>query len=734
MSEQFYYLAIENSHLKQIMHTMNRGYHLEAIKQLEKIEIDGKEKNYELIFLLIENYIAIGDFPKAQQLLNTIDYMELEKNGAKQEIYVYSLGLAKTYLYAGQFEQSEQWWDNAWKLKEEYTLTNQTNGQKLDTQQMETDLLYIKGKIAHFRGNFDQAIEYFDEAMVLSEKNDFKSLQFHILNTIAITYYEKGNLEASLELFKKAIKIVEYIKNKFLAVRIIGNMGLIYFDLGLVDEAIEHHKGAQHIAEEINDLSGIAINLHNIGRCFIFKGELNLALEYMFKSSEFFRDLNQKDSLAITFLNIGEIYYSRGQLLEACEFYQEIINMTDEINKRTLGVALTYLGLISYEQNDNESAMSFLEKGLHILKERNISNYIPKALFHIIQVAIDMEKMDISNKYLMELENFNENTSGTYIKQLSMLAKGLILSQSLRVRDRGRAEEIFREIIQCKNCHYEHPILALYNLCKLLIKEYLEIKDNNVIKELESLNSELSEIAENKKNYKLLLESHLIKSQLLIINGKISEAKKLLNTAEKIAREQEIHRLEKIISLKIDELLNQFNVVSKETNDEYSEEELKKYALTHLDEILQSLAQQKSLTIPDLAPDKPIRFLIMDNKSGITIYSNDFSNEFGDDNQQLLGGLLTALSDFSKEIFNNVLDTVKIGDHSIIFANRHTLTYCYVYQGSSYFAKQKLESFLKYIENNKDLLDNLEYSAQSGYIFGKDILEHLDSSLQDFFF
>ena len=124
----------------------------------------------------------------------------------------------------------------------------------------------------------------------------------------------------------------------------------------------------------------------------------------------------------------------------------------------------------------------------------------------------------------------------------------------------------------------------------------------------------------------------------------------------------------------------------------------------------------------------------MDKLSGVTLYSNHFSRVFNEEDQQLLSGLLTALKDFSNEIFNDVLDKVKIGDYSIIFRSLSSITFCYVFQGSSYFAYQKLEAFMNHVEKTPILIENIEEAAKTGLIFEDKIQQHLNSYIQDFFF
>ena len=62
------------------------------------------------------------------------------------------------------------------------------------------------------------------------------------------------------------------------------------------------------------------------------------------------------------------------------------------------------------------------------------------------------------------------------------------------------------------------------------------------------------------------------------------------------------------------------------------------------------------------------------------------------------------------------------------------ITFCYVFEGSSYFANQKLEAFMNYVKKTPDLLKKLEESVKAGFVFSGQTFEQIDSYIKDFFF
>ncbi len=111
--------------------------------------------------------------------------------------------------------------------------------------------------------------------------------------------------------------------------------------------------------------------------------------------------------------------------------------------------------------------------------------------------------------------------------------------------------------------------------------------------------------------------------------------------------------------------------------------------------------------IPHLKPEKPETFLIME-ESGQIIFSHNFNPERRL-NEQLIGGFLAAINSFGKETFSasGSIERIKHQEHTLLLNAEENLYFCYIFQGQSYSALEKLSSFIKKTKKNPEMWNSL---------------------------
>jgi hypothetical protein len=107
---------------------------------------------------------------------------------------------------------------------------------------------------------------------------------------------------------------------------------------------------------------------------------------------------------------------------------------------------------------------------------------------------------------------------------------------------------------------------------------------------------------------------------------------------------------------------------------------------------------RKKVSIEDELPEEePIMLLILEE--GISSLSRNF--ESADQLQeQLIGGFLAAINAFMQEAFSvtGSIERIKHEDYTLLFKSIEPLLFCYFFQGQSYSALRKLNSFIEKIQ------------------------------------
>ncbi|MFW9949755.1 MAG: hypothetical protein ACFFKA_06480 [Candidatus Thorarchaeota archaeon] len=114
------------------------------------------------------------------------------------------------------------------------------------------------------------------------------------------------------------------------------------------------------------------------------------------------------------------------------------------------------------------------------------------------------------------------------------------------------------------------------------------------------------------------------------------------------------------------------------------------------------------------------------------MFSYPFTDEWKQDDD-LFGSFLSAFSMFSDEFFSQGLDRAKFGEETLLLQSSGSFSFCYLFRGQTYFAKQKLEKFVEVIQTNPELWKTLEKFESSSQVAELDDLPHMETVIKDIF-
>ena len=317
-----------------------------------------------------------------------------------------------------------------------------------------------------------------------------------------------------------------------------------------------------------------------------------------------------------------------------------------------------------------------------------------------------------AEQILLQLEDLNKNVENNQIDLLFRFNQALLLKNSNRFRKLGLAQDIFTQISKEEIIFSDITIDSILNLCEMLINEYKEFQNEEILKEINPILERLSKISQEQQSYRILAESYLLEAKFSLVNFEMKKARYHFTRGQQIAEKHGFKRLAIRISNEHDKLLQ--NETEWDQFCEDNESICDRIEEANLTSQIQGMLKRKISDIPELSPESPILLLIMGN-SGISLYTKIFNEEWKV-NEDLFSGFLSAFNSFSDEIFSDGLDRVNFRKFTILMTNIPPFTICYVYKGQSFSAQQTLGKFNKKIQDSSDLWKILESSNQTGHI------------------
>ncbi len=219
-------------------------------------------------------------------------------------------------------------------------------------------------------GQFPEAMEYSDKAIVLADELNFKKGKAYALKNRGLAAYYKGDYLEVFDSWTKSLATFELIKDTLGIANLSSNLGVIYYDQGSHDKALGYYFKSLGISKKLNDPGRITTALVNIGGVYSQMHDYDKALGYYQEIETYLPGLNNPQIQSTYLMGIGEVYSLRGEHDKAITYFKEALL----INKDTQDYAhnLTMIGKEEFKLGNMESAIEYLDEAYDIAKKSDL--------------------------------------------------------------------------------------------------------------------------------------------------------------------------------------------------------------------------------------------------------------------------------------------------------------------------------------------------------------------------
>jgi CHAT domain-containing protein len=266
------------------------------------------------------------------------------------------------------------------------------------------------------QSKYKEALELFEEALVICTRIGDKNIMALTLNNIGATYRFLGKHQQALDYYQQSLIIIQELGNKSFEGSVLNNIGLVYRVLGKHQQALNYYQQSLAIIKETGDKIRESRTLGNIGEIYDILGQHQQALNYYQQSLAIMKEIGDKSSESSALNNIGIFYKNLGQYEKALDYYQQSLTILQKIGDKTReAITLSNIGVLYIVQRQYSQA--------------------EKPLFAAINI-FDKLRTKLSDDQKISL--FAQQTVTYKILQQALIAQNKI-SLALEISERGRA-------------------------------------------------------------------------------------------------------------------------------------------------------------------------------------------------------------------------------------------------------------------------------------------------------
>jgi tetratricopeptide (TPR) repeat protein len=396
-------------------------------------------------------------------------------------------------------------------------------------------------------GEFQKALKIATEKSNELKSPAKKSLSLPLLIAEIYSLYRLGEYDSGLAKYKIGMEIIDSLAQderdegtEWIAL-FKNVIGITYHSKGDLNSALELFEESLRLREGASLKKDIAISLNNIGAVYAYKGDLDNALKYYGRSFESSESINNQEGMAYSLNNLGTIYEQKGDNKRALDYYKRSLIVKERIgNNYDIAGSLHNIGVIYHNKGSFFQSLEYFERSLLIKKSIGNDLYTASTLYEIILLNLDMDILIDANKNLKYLAEINSRKSNKTINLYYRLSKALILKKSKRMFEKSQAQLILKEIANEEVILFKLSLLAMVNLCELLLFELKLVGEVEILVEARNLVKKLYNLAQSQESYSLAVKVLILRARFAIIGGELKIALENLEKGEEIANKNNL--------------------------------------------------------------------------------------------------------------------------------------------------------------------------------------------------
>lgn len=360
---------------------------LELLQQALVINREVGNSSNETVSLLLLGWghSRLDDNEQALKFLNEALTMSRENGYRIWEGQAQAL-VARVHLTQGNTEEALAWVQQAISILEAVR-SNGTSG-----------VLYTLGVIYQSQQQYPQALESYQQALVVARQIRDRTFEANILNQIGSVYSNQENYQQALDYYQQALAIFREVKNPVMEIAILDYIGFAYFNQKQYSQAREYYEQALAIAQKTENPTAQVHSLLGLGRTYSFQGyellqgssiqsaldAFQQALKLSQSAMTIAQDLPDSElkntilsGVALDYSAIGHAYGAQKQYSEAIHAHQQALSLARQAgNSQTAFNALQmlvshHIGLAKElaAAGEFEQALAMLQAGLEYGKQ-----------------------------------------------------------------------------------------------------------------------------------------------------------------------------------------------------------------------------------------------------------------------------------------------------------------------------------------------------------------------------
>ncbi|NJM08432.1 tetratricopeptide repeat protein [Candidatus Gracilibacteria bacterium] len=228
--------------------------------------------------------------------------------------------------------------------------------------------LTLRGNVLEYRGELQQARDYFERALAIYRRLDYQRGVANNLSSLGNLSYYLGDFQKAFHYDQEALAIRRAIGDRVGEVKSLNNLALAVRKMSTTEEARAFQQRALDVARAIGDRNGEAFSYSVLGEFDLLTGRLVDAQRNLEHAIRLFRATGDRLFEATSLNLLGQTVRDLGDRTTARSYFDKAIAILGAIGEQSYA-AYTYLNLANLLEDQEVLAMHCCEIALAFARE-----------------------------------------------------------------------------------------------------------------------------------------------------------------------------------------------------------------------------------------------------------------------------------------------------------------------------------------------------------------------------
>ena len=179
-----------------------------------------------------------------------------------------------------------------------------------------------------------------------------------------------GEVERARERFERSLQVFRSIGDHRREAMAIGNLGLIYYELNDADNTLSYYRQAISVHEELGDVYSLCIAYSNLGYYYYENADYAEAAQCYERLLQLAQLTEHGRWLSMAHSGLADVHAGLGNLPQALEHARSAVRAAEQAGPgRELGISYGVLGQVWLALGDARQARECFERGIPLLEE-----------------------------------------------------------------------------------------------------------------------------------------------------------------------------------------------------------------------------------------------------------------------------------------------------------------------------------------------------------------------------